>query len=240
MVVLSRDEIREDAEQSVATPPSVSSHRNLYKQHPQQQHAKQRQQQYSHHQPAFDEWEAAIVTSMSERPDEIIDILERYAEEREQLSMREGDERYGEDEEEEEFTIDESREDTEGSTPRDVASTRSGWSSARESFVAGFVEELRAKVARLTYESSVLVSKPVNSGTPVQIVALDNPETEAKAAQLQADLDAEVLKSQSLAQHLEESRAMHEAQMQEMYERIQWLESEAAHTNGQDTVTEEA
>jgi hypothetical protein len=213
-------DIREDAEHVTAT--SVSSHRNLYKQHPQQQQHSKKQQC------AFDEWEAAIVKSMSERPDEIIDILERYAVEREQLSMQEGDEWYAE--EEEERSADESREDAEGSAQRDAMSSRSGWSTARESFVAAFVEELRDKVARLTYESSALVAKPVNSGAYVSslLQVTSDKKDVAVMTNLQADLEAERIKSKSLSLHLEESKAIYEGQLQEMRERIQWLESKAA------------
>ena len=65
---------REDAEQSSAATTSVSSRRDycLYKQHSYQQQSLVAKPQLT-----FDEWEAAIVKSMSERPDEIIDIFER-------------------------------------------------------------------------------------------------------------------------------------------------------------------
>jgi hypothetical protein len=74
------------------------------------------------------------------------------------------------------------------------------------------------------------VAKPVNSGAYVSslLQVTSDKKDVAVMTNLQADLEAERIKSKSLSLHLEESKAIYEGQLQEMRERIQWLESKAA------------
>jgi DNA repair exonuclease SbcCD ATPase subunit len=241
MVVLQVDkigqvDIRDDPEHQYTETPSPSHYPELYFQQPQ-----------PHQQPrqllTFDEWEAAIVRSISERPDEIIDIFERYAEgrgeyqEQESLSYRREPRQTGcrEDHSMEDSIRDEGR--------QEVETRDGGWSIARQSFVAEFVNEFRTKIAQLTYPSSpsmLAISNEEQHGPGgATMRSAPNPQgTQSILKTLQADLDAEQLKSKSLALRLKESKRMYQAKLEEMWERVQYLETHHHQTCEDDSVDE--
>lgn len=171
----------------------------------------------------LDEWETAIHVSLSERPDEIIDIFERYAAREEQLqealssSLRE----QLRGEWQEQHTVDETREADEG---RDDGRS-DVWSNSRESIEAGLVQELCHKLTQLSYTSSSLMPLRNEGETNTHTRTVpQRMENVACMKMLQDDLAAERHKSATLARHLEETYRIHEEKQEEMWQRVQYLE----------------
>jgi hypothetical protein len=217
--------LRDDVECSSTKTSSSSYHLQTSHNHPLQRHQQLQKLPLPR---TFDEWEAAIVQSISERPDEIIDILERYAEEREEYHEQESLSLRRQHMQAEEWRDDDNHTLDHVSEERNDVESRDGWSIARESFVAAFIDELRLKIAQLTYPTisaySITSNKEIAGDTKDSVHPTYQQSDHVACNKLQAQLHAEKLKYESLVLRLNENRQMYEEQIEELCERILYLE----------------
>lgn len=183
------------------------------------------------HHSTFDEWEAAIVKSMSERLDDIFDIFEKYAEERRDDSEREmslswKDQQQSRDDDDD----NDDNESPEGIVIRDVADTererRKRLDEYKESYVAQLVEKLRLRevMASLTYVPLISVDKDaILTGSPTATKDELHDETNI---QLLARLDAAEKECQQMAEQMKENERLHLEKVTSLEEEIKYWRSE--------------
>ncbi|KAG7370746.1 hypothetical protein IV203_019316 [Nitzschia inconspicua] len=227
MVVLHVDneiqvDMRDDIDQQFRGPLSAGQ------QHPKGYVQKQQQQPLL----TFDEWEAAIVKSISERPDEIFDIFERYAEEREEYHEQESLS-YRREQWQEDWCEVTAPEELREHGRQQNESRSGGWPISKESFVAGFVHDFRTTIAHLTYPLSPLLIAMSNKeqnvdNTNVSLVQQQYDTNDASSTvvkTLQAELHAEKLKSKGLALRLHANQRMYERKLEKMLEQVKHLQT---------------
>ncbi|KAG7344375.1 hypothetical protein IV203_022383 [Nitzschia inconspicua] len=180
----------------------------------------------------FDEWEAAIVKSISERPDEIFDIFERYAEEREEYHEQESLS-YRREQWQEDWREVTAPEESREHGRQENESRGGGWPISKESFVAGFVNDFRTTIAHLTYPLSPLLIAISNKeqnvdNTNVSLVQQQYDTNDASSTvvkTLEAELHAEKLKSKGLALRLHANQWMYERKLEKMLEQVKHLQT---------------
>ncbi len=177
------------------------------------------------HHPTFDEWEAAIVKSMSERPDEIFDIFEKYADERRDESQGGAWLSSGMQQHQQSRDDDEQADDSTRDAERGGAIRRSRLDEYKGNYIAQLVEKLRLRevVASLTYRTILTVdSDLVVSDSPTLL----KEEHDERNNQLLAKLDAAEKESHHLAEQLKEKERLHFEKVSALEEEIKHLKSE--------------
>jgi hypothetical protein len=191
--------------------------------------------------PTFDEWEAAIVKSMSERPDEIFDIFEKYAvgrrdhdttmevssswkEQQQQSRDDDGDDGRDDDtydNEQPEGGFNTRRDDIDRENER-----RKRLDEYKESYIAELVEKLRLKevMASLTYRT--IVSVDSDAIPTISPTILQDDQHDESNIQLQAKLEAAEKERHQMAEQMKEDERLHTEKVASLQEEITYWQSE--------------
>lgn len=179
------------------------------------------------HIPTYDEWEAAIVRSMSERPDEIFDMFERYAEAGRRERFRTGGPTQGGRGHDGRDRAEHGGDDGRGEGAGDSHRRRDGPYGIKRSYIAEFLERIRLNEAvaatRLAYPTTIVSveSDPTHSGSPATVPKDDHDEL---ILHLRARLGTEEERSRNMAEQLKEQERLHLVKVAAMDEQIQSLE----------------